>query len=145
MCEHVQVAVKTIVFEDGSAGGAGGQSTALERAIAEGAIALSLSHPNVVATYHHDIKPLRVEDTACGAKLHVEHAAAEQVLLAPVTGCRLRAWATGARRRRHPAVMPSGSHTDATPQSWSACCSIFELCTPGHGALQLAAVVCAWS
>jgi hypothetical protein len=31
------------------------------------AITFSLSHPNVVATYHHDIKPLRSSRAAVGS------------------------------------------------------------------------------
>ena len=60
----MQVAVKTIVFhgqdEAAPAQPGGPHRTALERAIAEGSITLSLSHPNVVATYYHDVKPLRM-------------------------------------------------------------------------------------
>ena len=38
-------------------------STALERAIAEGAITLTLSHPHVVSTYCHEIKPMHVSES----------------------------------------------------------------------------------
>lgn len=50
----VQVAVKTVTFQERSSGG-GAQA----RAIAEAAITFSLSHPNVIATYFHEIKPLQ--------------------------------------------------------------------------------------
>jgi len=51
------VAVKTINFQDRIIGGDKGQNAA----IMEAAISSSMSHPNVVATYYHEIKPMRVE------------------------------------------------------------------------------------
>jgi serine/threonine protein kinase len=54
MLSLVQVAIKTVVFQDRAA------SRAQQRAIAEAAITFSLSHPNVVHTYYHEIKPLEI-------------------------------------------------------------------------------------
>ncbi|GIL77290.1 hypothetical protein Vretimale_3044 [Volvox reticuliferus] len=53
----LNVAVKTITFQDRVAGG----EKAQHRAILEAAISSSLSHPNVVTTYSYDIKPLTVQ------------------------------------------------------------------------------------
>lgn len=55
------VAVKTITFQDQMVGGEKAQQTA----IMEAAISSSLAHPNVVATYSYDIKPLRVSMQPC--------------------------------------------------------------------------------
>ena len=49
------MAVKTVTFQERSSGG-----SAQQRAIAEAAITFSLTHPNVIATYFHEIKPLTV-------------------------------------------------------------------------------------
>ena len=52
------VAVKTLTFQDqGNVIGDKGRNTA----IMEAAISSSMSHPNVVATYYHEIKPMKVE------------------------------------------------------------------------------------
>lgn len=65
----MQVAVKTVTFQE--RGGCGGGAQA--RAIAEAAITFSLSHPHVIATYFHEIKPLHVgpegaaDDDAAGS------------------------------------------------------------------------------
>ncbi|GIL63599.1 hypothetical protein Vafri_17636 [Volvox africanus] len=53
----LNVAVKTITFQDRVAGG----EKAQHRAILEAAISSSLAHPNVVSTYSYDIKPLTVQ------------------------------------------------------------------------------------
>ncbi|KAG2440195.1 hypothetical protein HXX76_004307 [Chlamydomonas incerta] len=53
----LNVAVKTITFQDRVAGG----EKAQHRAILEAAISSSLAHPNVVTTYSYDIKPLTVQ------------------------------------------------------------------------------------
>ena len=57
----MQVAVKKILFQDvlhrTQAGPAG-----LHRAYAEAAIAFTLNHPNVVSTYHHEVKEMRLQD-----------------------------------------------------------------------------------
>ncbi|KXZ48633.1 hypothetical protein GPECTOR_26g536 [Gonium pectorale] len=58
----LNVAVKTITFQDRVAGG----EKAQHRAILEAAISSSLSHPNVVTTYSYDIKPLTVQDSSSG-------------------------------------------------------------------------------
>ncbi|KXZ50666.1 hypothetical protein GPECTOR_15g350 [Gonium pectorale] len=50
----LDVAVKTIVVAD-AAGGDGG---ARQRAVLEAAISMSMAHPNVVATYSYELKPL---------------------------------------------------------------------------------------
>ena len=47
--------MKTVTFQERSSGG-----SAQQRAIAEAAITFSLTHPNVIATYFHEIKPLTV-------------------------------------------------------------------------------------
>jgi hypothetical protein len=79
----MQVAIKTVVFQEAppppdssSGGGAAAEaprrargSTALERAIAEGAITLTLSHAHVVSTYYHEIKPLQVPPASEGSHL----------------------------------------------------------------------------
>lgn len=44
---------------------------AQRRAIAEAAITFSLSHPNVVATYHHDIKPLKIVEGGSNGEMQV--------------------------------------------------------------------------
>ncbi|KAG2454955.1 hypothetical protein HYH02_000782 [Chlamydomonas schloesseri] len=53
----LNVAVKTITFQDRVAGG----EKAQHRAILEAAISSSLAHPNVVTTYSYDIKPMTVQ------------------------------------------------------------------------------------
>ncbi|GFR41905.1 hypothetical protein Agub_g2695 [Astrephomene gubernaculifera] len=58
----LNVAVKTITFQDRVAGGEKGQ----QRAILEAAISSSLAHPNVVTTYSYDIKPLTVRTDCSG-------------------------------------------------------------------------------
>ena len=61
----LMVAVKTITFQDRMVGGDKGQNTA----IMEAAISSSMAHPSVVATYYHEVKPMKVEgmDTAIAA------------------------------------------------------------------------------
>lgn len=51
----LQVAVKTITFQDRIYGGDKQQ----HRAVLEAAISSNLNHPNVVITYSYDIKPMR--------------------------------------------------------------------------------------
>ncbi|KAG2498355.1 hypothetical protein HYH03_003614 [Edaphochlamys debaryana] len=58
----LNVAVKTITFQDRVAGG----EKAQHRAILEAAISSSLAHPNVVTTYSYDIKPLTVQHNSSG-------------------------------------------------------------------------------
>ena len=51
------VAVKTITFQDRVVGGEKGQNTA----IMEAAISSSMMHPNIVTTYYHEVKPMKVD------------------------------------------------------------------------------------
>ena len=57
MWKGLMVAVKTITFQDRMIGGDKGQNTA----IMEAAISSSKAHPSVVATFYHEIKPMKVE------------------------------------------------------------------------------------
>lgn len=58
------MAVKTILFQDGgrAADGRTVQGPNMARAYAEAAITFSLVHPNVVSTYHHEVKLLQPEE-----------------------------------------------------------------------------------
>lgn len=51
----IVVAIKTITFQDKVFGGDKAQS----KALMEAAISGSILHPNLVATYSHDLKPLQ--------------------------------------------------------------------------------------
>ncbi|KXZ50658.1 hypothetical protein GPECTOR_15g342 [Gonium pectorale] len=58
----LSVAVKTIVVSDAAAA----ESRARQRAVLEAAISMAMSHPNIVATYTYDLKPL-IHDPLEGA------------------------------------------------------------------------------
>lgn len=66
----LEVAVKTVVFCGGEVS-PGALKMPYDRAVAEAAICKSISHCNVVATYHHDIKFIRPLQEA-GQWLEVE-------------------------------------------------------------------------
>eukprot|EP00892_Ulva_mutabilis_P010840 jgi/Ulvmu1/8128/UM040_0023.1 len=84
----LNVAVKTVTFQERGGGGGGAQA----RAIAEAAITFSLSHPHVIATYFHEIKPMSVAP-ASGPEANTVSAAAQ---VAPGSGARQGAGAVGA-------------------------------------------------
>ncbi|KAF5825549.1 hypothetical protein DUNSADRAFT_8763 [Dunaliella salina] len=52
----LDVAVKTVLFTEHTEGSNLPQKA---RAILEAAVSASMSHPNIVPTYHYDIKPIR--------------------------------------------------------------------------------------
>jgi serine/threonine protein kinase len=68
----MDVALKTVIVP----GGSGAGLHTLERVIQEAAICTSLSHPNIVATYHFDIKQMTArDDEQQQQRLAVQHGA----------------------------------------------------------------------
>uniref|UniRef100_A0A7S3R8X6 Protein kinase domain-containing protein n=1 Tax=Dunaliella tertiolecta TaxID=3047 RepID=A0A7S3R8X6_DUNTE len=68
------VAVKTVLFT--ARADAGNKPIPIEaRAVMEAAVCLSLSHPNIVSTYHYDIKQVSHNESGDKKSLHVEGSA----------------------------------------------------------------------